>query len=81
MQRGAATNSPRLASLGGNRMPAIRPGYFRIPPVELGATLILVPAYTGGLSALEMTLWARNHGFGDIAYIPAKAKPDTGVHA
>ena len=50
-------------------------------PVEIGATLIFVPAYTQGLSVLELTLWAQKHGFGDMAYIPAKPKPNTGVEA
>lgn len=66
-------------------MVTIRPGYFRIPPVELGATLIFVPAYVKGLSAIEIAIWAKGHGFGDIAYIPAKAirkpVPETGVQA
>ena len=56
-------------------MANFRPGYFRLPSAEVGATLIFVPAYTGGISALELALWAKEHGFGDIAYVPARAKP------
>ena len=60
---------------------SLRPGYFRLPPTEVGATLIFVPAHTRGLSVLELTLWAQQHGFGDIAYIPAKATKTEGVEA
>lgn len=82
MQRGADTNSPRRPPhTGEHSMATIRPGYFRLPPTELGATLIFVPAYTRGLSVLELTLWAQGRGFGEIAYVPAKPKLDTGVQA
>lgn len=66
-------------------MATIRPGYFRLPPMELGATLIFIPCHIKGQSALELALWASKHGFGDMAYIPAKAirkpVPETGVQA
>ena len=62
-------------------MPTTRSGYFRLPSTELGATLIFVPAYTKGLCALELAQWASEHGFGEIAYIPAKSKRNTGVEA
>lgn len=72
-------------SQGDTFMATIRPGYFRLPPLELGATLIFVPTYIKGLSAMELALWASTHGFGDMAYIPAKAirKPvlEIGVQA
>lgn len=55
-------------------MATIRPGYFRLPPAELGATLIFIPQHVKGLNALEIARWARGHGYGDIFYIPAKAK-------
>lgn len=62
-------------------MATIRPGYYRIPPAEIGATLIFVPAYSRGISVLELAVWAKGHGFGEIAYIPAKSKPRVGVEA
>lgn len=52
----------------------LRVGYFQLPPREReGATLILIPQFSGGVSALELTLWAQKSGFGDLAYIPARA--------
>lgn len=60
-------------------MSTTRSGYFRLAAAELGADLIFVPSYTRGLSAMELALWAKEHGFGPVAYVPAKSKPNTGV--
>lgn len=62
-------------------MASVHSAYFRLPPVELGATLIFVPQYTKDLTTFELVQWATRHGFGGITYVPAKSKPDTGVEA
>src|SRR4051812_29401155 len=77
---GSPTNSPRRHRTGEHTMP-LRPGYFQLPPAEIGATLILVPAFVKGTAVLDLTLWARQHGFGDITYIPAKHIEEIGASA
>jgi len=52
-------------------MATLRMGYFRIPPREIGATLIFTPAFTGAIRAQELALWARDNGFEEITYVPA----------
>mgnify|MGYP006935498750 CR=1 FL=1 len=60
---------------------SIRPGYFKLPPTEIGATLIFVPSYTRGLSALELARWGQTHGYGKVEYIPASRSVPVEVHA
>lgn len=62
-------------------MSHLRPGYFRLPPNEIGATLVFIPAFSKGLSAAEIALWARGHGYGELKYIPAKAVANAEVRA
>ncbi len=57
------------------------PGYFRMPPAEIGATLIFVPRFTKGVCAIELAMWGKDNGFGDIAYVPAKVKKEQVVNA
>lgn len=52
-------------------MATFRTGYFRLAPAEIGATLIFPPSFVGAIRCEELTLWARAHGFEQIAYIPA----------
>lgn len=78
---GSRYKLPSTGAQGKHSMSNTRPGYFRLPAAELGADLIFVPTYTRGLSVMELALWAKEHGFGQVAYIPGKSKPDTGVEA
>lgn len=56
-------------------------GYFRMPAEEIGATVIFIPQFTRGLAVLEIALWGKQHGFGEIAYVPIRANKEQVAHA
>lgn len=47
-------------------------GYFRMSPAEIGADLIFVPKFTMGVSALQLAVWGKEHGYVLPSYVPTK---------
>lgn len=62
-------------------MAQLRPGYFRLPPAEIGATLIFLPKYTPRVAVVDLARWAKPYGFNHVAYVPARSMADTGAEA